>query len=180
MKKIIEKFKKNYKDDSRKSAMVVLGTVGGALLSKGARYLTKDSPSLNTFATYAMPVLMAGGGLIVATNTEKESSVKYVAYGLAAAGVLQGILLVPFFRDNLLGMEGLGQGADVLDYYTESANREQIMEGFGLAALPVVNTYTEDAATFKPQLPELEEVSGTQDLGFTPIANEDTDIRGII
>lgn len=184
MKKRIENIKRNAKDEGMKTLMVVLGAITGTLAAKGIRKITESKPQLSAIANYATPLLLGGGGFILAAGTEKtEEKIKYFGYGLTVAGTYEGIKLIPVVKDILNGVLGNTEIPAANAFYTESEERGRIMEGFGLAALPVGSTVLQDATGYETNLPQLDETNtyqGTGNLGFNPSATDDVDLSGIV
>jgi hypothetical protein len=184
MKKIIEKIKRNIADESMKAGLVLLGAVSGAFIIKGTRKLTADYPSLDAFAEYVLPILTAGGGLIIAAATDTNSKVKYFGYGLMAAGSIEGVKLIPVANDFLSGTLGSAEIQSANSFYTEDGERERIMQGFGLSELPVSNAAMQAPMEMDTRLPDLEGATPSgesEDLGYNGSATDDTDsIKGII
>lgn len=181
MKARIEKIKKDIKDEAMKAGLVILGAVTGAAVAKGLRKATESKPQLSSIVSYATPFLLGGGGIIIAAATEDKSKAKYFGYGLAVAGTFEGIKLIPVAKDMLSGIFGNSEIPAANAFYTESEERDKIMSGFGLAALPIGTTTMQDAVSFETRLPELEEsVQKEDNLGFNPSATNDVDINGIL
>lgn len=180
MNKHIEKIKKQALDEAMKTGLVILGAVSGTLAIKGLRKLTADNPTIDAVAEYALPVLFAGGGIIIAAATDTNSKAKYIGYGLAVAGGLEGIQLIPVAKEYLSGITETEIPA-ANAFYTESEEREKIMSGFGLSALPVGNVSMQEASQLDTNLPELEGAQATQseDLGYNPSQTGD-DVQGIL
>lgn len=183
--KAIENIKKNFIPESQKSGMVILGLVAGKVAGKLIDMLIEKYPNIESWAKIVKPIAIGGGGLIIASIMEKDSKVKYIGYGVAGAGVLEGIKLIPVAGEFLSGLEETPPSA----YYTENEFGKLELGSFGLAALPVQNMSLQEASTFTPELPDLEgiteagntyeEISGS-DLGYNPSQTEDTDIHGIL
>jgi hypothetical protein len=184
MNKYIEKIKKDALDEAMKTGLVILGAVGGSFAIKGIRKLTADNPTWDAVAEYALPVLFAGGGIIIAAATDNNSKVKYFGYGLAVAGGYEGIKLIPVAKEYLSGILSSMEIPAASAFYTENEEREKLMNGFGLSALPVGNASMSEAPELDARLPELEGVASTddsEDLGYNGEATSDTDdIKGIL
>ncbi len=183
MNKHLEKIRKNALAEAKKSSLVIIGAVGGLLVAKGIRKFTEDKPTLDTVAKYSVPLLMGGGGFLITTMTDAKSNAKYVGYGLMAAGTIEGIKLIPVAKEFLSGILGDNEIPAANAFYTESAEREAIMSGFGLSALPVGKASMQDAQIFETRLPELEgaENERSEDLGYNPSTTDDADaFKGIL
>jgi len=182
MNKHFEKIKKNAVTEAKKSSLVILGAVGGLLLAKGIRKFTADNPTLDAVAQYGLPVLYGGGGFLITTMTEEKSNLKYIGYGLMVAGAIDGVKLIPVAKDFLSGILGDTEIPAANAFYTESAEREAIMSGFGLSALPVGKASMQDAQMYETSLPELEGAENqNDDLGYSSSVTDDSDqFRGIL
>ncbi|MGZ4038583.1 MAG: hypothetical protein ACXVPQ_12190 [Bacteroidia bacterium] len=202
MKEHIKRIKEQAKDEAIKGALVIVGAITGIATANAFRKFTEDHPTLNTVVTYGYPVLLAGGGFLITSATDKNSKAKYFGYGLEAAGVIEGVKLIPVAGDYLKGILGDPEIPAANSYLSEDDTREQIMAGFGLSALPVGSASLSDAPSYSTKLPDLEgednelsedpnEVSGlgyngaaTNDeisgLGYNGSATDDADVRGIL
>lgn len=161
MKKRIEIIKKNAVDEGKKVGLVILGFIGGKGLAYGIDKLAEKYPDYEMAAKIAKPVILGGGGLLLSLGTtEDEVLAKYLGYGLATAGTIEGLKLIPFAKD-FLG--GFGDGNT---YYTESDKPLLELGDFGLDNLPVASYNMQDAPMMKLELPVLDESVG--DLGYNP------------
>lgn len=176
MKKQIENIKRNWKNESKKAAFVILGFVGGQALSKGIDWLAQKYPQLGPAVKYGKPVVLAGGGWILTNATSGDQlALKYIGYGLQTSAVFEGIKLIPIAKDFLSGIEGSIEGA----YYMENEKPLLELGEFGINALPIKSLDMENAPEVKLDLPELDglnlentigsdgTISGA-DLGYDP------------
>jgi len=176
MKKQIENIKRNWKNESKKAAFVILGFVGGQALSKGIDWLAQKYPQLAPAVKYGKPVVLAGGGWLLTNATSGDQvALKYVGYGLQTAGVFEGIKLIPIAKDFLAGIDGSINGT----YYMENEKPLLELGEFGINALPVKSLDMENAPEMRLELPELDglnldNMSGSDDepisghLGYDP------------
>lgn len=178
----LAKIKADIGKESAKAGIVILGAVAGTAAIKGIRKLTADHPQADAILEYTLPVLVAGGGIILAAATEEKSKLKYFGYGLAAAGTLEGIRVIPVAKDFFAGTLGETEIPAATAYYSENEERQKIMSGFGLASLPMGNATMQDAVSIPANLPDLEgaEDQPSEDLGYNPSQTEDADMSGII
>lgn len=142
--------------------------------------MSLKKPNLSAF--YALPLLFAGGGIIIAAATDANSKAKYLGYGLAVAGGFEGIKIIPVAKDYLSGILGETEIPAASAFYTESEEREKLMNGFGLSALPVGNASMQEVASIQSNLPDLEgsENTGNEDLGYNASQTDDEEVRGIL
>jgi hypothetical protein len=162
MKKRIEVIKKNAVDESKKFGLVILGFIGGKGLAYGIDKLAEKYPEYELAAKIAKPVVLGGGGLLLSFGTtEDEVIAKYLGYGLATAGTIEGLKLIPFAKDFLGGF-----GENINTYYTESDKPVLELGNFGLNNLPVASYNMQDAPMMRLELPVLDESVG--DLGYNP------------
>lgn len=183
MNKHLEKIKRQAKNEAIKSSLVIIGAVGGLLLARGIRKFTEDNPTLDTVAKIGLPILYGGGGFLITTLTEEKSNVKYLGYGLMVAGAVDGVKLIPVAKEFLSGVLGDNEIPAANAFFTESQQREAIMSGFGLSALPVGKASMQDAPIYDTRLPELEgaENTNTEDLGYSSSVTDNADqFRGIL
>ncbi|OFY86584.1 MAG: hypothetical protein A3F72_08900 [Bacteroidetes bacterium RIFCSPLOWO2_12_FULL_35_15] len=182
MNKHIEKIKKQALDEAMKTGLVLIGAVSGTLAIKGIRKFTEEHPTMDAVAEYALPLLFAGGGIIIAAATDANSKAKYFGYGLAVAGGFEGIKIIPVAKDYLSGILGETEIPAASAFYTESEEREKLMNGFGLSALPVGNASMQEVASIQSNLPDLEgaENIGNEDLGYNASQTDDEEIKGIL
>lgn len=179
MKKYIERIKKQAKDESMKTGLVILGAVSGVLIAKGVRKLTESKPNLSAIVEYSVPIVLTGGGFLLATASEERSNAKYFGYGLAVSGAYEGLKVIPFTKDILSGILGETEIPAANAFFTEREERQRVMEGFGLSALPVGNSLMQDAAKQEIDLPELDGIRSN--LGYSSsITSEADDIKGIL
>jgi hypothetical protein len=192
MKKHIEKIKRQAKDEAMKTGLVILGAVGGLVLSKFARKYTAEHPTMDAVAKYGIPALLAGGGFILAAATDTNSKAKYFGYGLSVAGAIEGIKIIPVAKDYLSGILGETDINAASAFYTESEERQKQISGFGLASLPVGNASMQEVQGLGVNLPELEGLGYNEsiveglgynadqtDLGFNASQTDD-DFKGIL
>lgn len=192
MKNHIEKIKRQAKDEAMKTGLVILGAVGGLVLAKFTRKYTAEHPTMDAVAKYGIPALLAGGGFIIAAATDTNSKAKYFGYGLAVAGSIEGIKIIPVAKDYLSGILGETDIPAASAFYTESEERQKQINGFGLASLPVGNASMEDVQGMGVTLPDLDGLgfnesiiegfgyNGDQvDLGYNASQTDD-DIKGIL
>jgi hypothetical protein len=181
MNKHIEKIKKQAAQEAMKAGLVILGTVGGMVVIKSIRKFTQDNPSMDTAMQYALPIIVAGGGIIIAAATDEKSKAKYFGYGLSVAGAIEGIKLIPVAKDYLSGILGETEIPAASAFYTENEAQQKLMSGFGLSDLPVGNTMMQPAAMMQNNLPDLEGAEDTrnEDLGYNP-ASTDDEVKGIL
>lgn len=181
MNKHIERIKEQALDEAMRTGFVILGALSGTFAIKGIRKFTADNPSMDAVAEYVLPVLFAGGGILIASATEPNSKAKYFGYGLAAAGGIEGIKIIPIAKEYLSGL-GETEIPAASAYYTESEERQKLMEGFGLASLPVGNVMMQEASATETNLPELEgaEERESEDLGYNGEATSEADLSGIL
>src|ERR1044071_9336108 len=133
MKKRIEIIKKNAITETKKVGLVILGYIGGKGLAYGIDKLVEQYPDYEMMAKIAKPIVLGGGGLLLSYGTtDDEMLAKYLGYGLATAGTVEGLKLIPFAKEILDGV-----GDDVNTYYTESDKPALDLGSFGLNALPV-------------------------------------------
>lgn len=178
MNKHIAKIKKDALDEAMKTGLVIIGAVSGTLAIKGLRKLTEEHPTMDAVAEYALPILFAGGGILISAVTENNSKVKYLGYGLAVAGGFEGIKIIPIAKDYLSGILGETEIPASSAYYTESEEREKLMNGFGLSALPVGTATMQEVASPEMNLPDLDGVGSG--LSFNPSQTGDEDVSGIL
>ena len=191
MNKHIERIKKQAQDEAMKAGLVVIGAVGGLLAAKGIRKLTQEHPSFDAVAQYAIPILMAGGGILIASATEEKSKLKYLGYGLTVAGSIEGVKLIPIAKDYLSGILGETDIPAASAFYTESEERQKLINGFGLSSLPIGNAIMQEVSGNDVRLPDLEGLGynpaqtelgynpDQTDLGYNPSQTDD-DIKGIL
>ncbi len=169
MKKRIEIIKKNAVDETKKVGLVILGFIGGKGLAYGIDWLAEKYPDYEMAAKIAKPVVLGGGGLLLSFGTtEDEVLAKYLGYGLATAGTIEGLKLIPIAKDFLSGL------GDMNTYYTESDKSVLELGNFGLNNLPVASYDMEDAPMMRFDLPVLDESVGN--LGYNPAQ---TDLEGL-
>lgn len=188
MKKHIENIKRQALEESQKASLVILGAVGGLLIAKGIRKLTEEHPQLNSIAQYATPFVMAGGGFLITTLTDEKSKAKYFGYGLEVAGTIEGIKLIPIAKEYLSGILGETEIPAASAFYTESEERQKLMNGFGLSSLPIGNASMQEVSSNDVRLPDLDGLGEHEDLGYNPAqtdlgynpAQTDDDLRGIL
>ena len=178
MNKHIEKIKKDALDEAMKTGLVIIGAVSGTLAIKGIRKFTEEHPTLDAVAEYALPLLFAGGGILISAVTETNSKAKYLGYGLAVAGGFEGIKIIPIAKEYLSGILGETEIPASSAYYTESEEREKLMNGFGLSTLPVGNATMQEVVSPQMNLPELE--GAGNDLGYNASQTGDEDVKGIL
>lgn len=181
MNKRIEKIKKQAADEALKAGMVILGAVGGIAVMKGIRKFSQTNPSMDTALQYVLPVLAAGGGVIIAAATDEKSKAKYFGYGLSVAGAIEGIKLIPVVKDYLSGILGETEIPAASAFYTESEAQQKLMSGFGLSELPIGNTMMQPAPMMQSSLPDLDgaENNTGEDLGYNPAITDD-EVKGIL
>ncbi len=181
MSKHLDKIKKQFKQETIKTFWVVLGTVGGLFTIKGIRKYTEDKETLDKIAEWVLPIVFGSGGFLLTTLTDENSKAKYLGYGLIAAGTIEGIKIIPAAKD-FLGSIGTTEIPAADAYYSESEERQKLMNGFGLSELPMGNASIQDAMSYSTDLPELQgaEESTNEDLGYTGSQTEDVDLNGII
>lgn len=156
MKKHIEKIKRQALQESQKAGLVILGAVGGLLAAKGLRKLTEDKPQFDAIAQYSIPVLMAGGGFLLTTVTDEKSKLKYLGYGLEVAGTIEGVKLIPVAKEYLSGFLGETDIPAASAFYTESEERQKLINGFGLSSLPIGNASMQEMSGNDVRLPDLD------------------------
>lgn len=179
MKKYIEKIKRQANDEAMKSGLVVIGAVGGLLLAKGLNKLTEDQPNINSVVKYATPILLAGGGFILASATDQNQNVKYFGYGLTVAGTIEGVKLIPVAKEYLSGILGDTEISAANAFLTESEERQKLMNGFGMTSLPVGKATLQNANNYETNLPELE--GAVEGLGYNSSTTDDVDpVSGIL
>lgn len=177
MKKIIENIKKQVKDESMKAGLVVLGAVGGIVTNKILNKITADQPTMNAIVKYGYPALLAGGGFILSCSLEPNSKLKYLGYGLTAAGIWEGVNVIPIVKDKLSGILGELEIPAANVFLTESEERQRIMNGFGMTNLPVGKATLQSPSEFEPNLPDLQ---GTG-IGYNGSTTDDVDpVSGIL
>lgn len=183
MKKQIENIKQQAKAESMKAGLVILGAVGGLVLAKAAKKFTANHPSLDAIAKYGIPALLAGGGFLIAAATDKDNKAKYLGYGLTAAGVIDGIRLIPVAKEWVSGILGEADIPAASAFYTESEERQKLISGFGLGDLPVGTASMQDVQGMGVNLPDLDGLgynpSIVEGLGYNA-SQTDEDIRGIL
>lgn len=182
MKQRIAIIKSQAGNEAKKTGMVILGMVTGTALAKGMDKLGELMPATADFIKYAKPIVIGGGGFLIAAGTTKDEIVKHFGYGLIGAGAYQGCKLVPFLSENF-GFSGLGQVSDTAtNYYTESNLNNIDLGSFGLDALPVTSFRFENPQAQTLDLPELSTSHSINDnLGYNPSATDETDqFKGII
>lgn len=186
MKKLKENIKKQAKNEGVKALLVLVGAVGGVMLARGIRKFTEDKPTLDAVAQYLTPVVLAGGGVLITMATEEKSVVKGLGYGLAAAGSIEGVKLIPVAKDFLSGILGETEIPAASAFLTENTEREKLMSGFGISSLPVGNASMQEVPESETNLPELEGVEEEQenssgDLGYNSSATDEVDpLKGVI
>lgn len=190
MSKIVENFRKNVKSELGKATIVVVSAAGGMFIAKGIRTLTEKHPTLDTVAKYATPLVFGLGGIAIAACCDEKSKIKYVGYGLAAAGGIEAVKLIPVVKDYIHGILGETEIPAGSAFYSESEDRQRLMSGFGYSGLPIGNTMMQEASQSDYRLPELQgsddpELQGPDDersdLGYNGDATEDVDpLSGII
>lgn len=151
--KALENIKKNYKTDVPNAGMVVLGLIVGKAAGAVVDKIVEKYPDTASWAQYVKPLVIAGSGIIVASAAEKDSKYKYLGYGIAGAGVLSGIKLIPYVGDILGSIDEAPKA-----YYTENGFQKLELGNFGLNALPISSMNIQEANSFTPELPELEGV----------------------
>lgn len=192
MKKSIENIKKQAKGEAMKSGLVILGAVGGMVLSHFARKFTASHPTMDAVAKYGIPALLAGGGFILAAATEEKSKVKYLGYGLAVAGAVEGIKIIPVAKEWVSGLLGDTEIPAASAFYTESEERQKLISGFGLGDLPVGDASMQEVQGMGVSLPDLDGLgfnpsimegfgynADQTDLGYNA-AQTDDDVKGIL
>jgi hypothetical protein len=178
--------KERVKKEWPKATLIVVGAGVGLGLSKLSRWLTEDQPTMNAIASYAMPPILAGGGFLLCAGTEDDNTLKYFGYGLATAGVIDGVRLLPFGKDFLSGILGNAEISADKEFLNESEERRKMMGSFGQNALPVGKASMQLPDAYKTELPELaatedstEEGNGS-DLGYNGSFTDDADSFGSI
>ncbi len=184
MKKQIENIKKQARSEAMKTGLVIIGAVGGLFLSKGIRKLTARHPKLDAITKYALPFVLSGGGFVLASATDEKSKAKYLGYGLSVAGVIDGVVLFTGNKDVLFGILGETEIPAANAFYTESSERQNLMSGFGLSALPIGKATLQEVPSTESRLPDLDTVGdlASGDLGFNVSSTDDVDdkLNGII
>lgn len=189
MKKRIEIIKKNAVDESKKAGLIILGFIGGKGLAYGIDKFVEKYPDYEMAAKIAKPVVLGGGGLLLSFGTtDDELLAKYFGYGLATAGAVEGLKLIPFTK------EFLGGFGETTTYYTEGDRPVLDLGSFGLNNLPISSYNLQEAPMMKIDLPVLDEKIGNlgynpaqNDLGYNPAQNDlgfnpsqTDDISGVI
>jgi hypothetical protein len=177
MKKIIEKIQRQAKDESMKAGLVVLGAVGGIVTNKLLNKITADQPMMNAIVKYGYPALLTGGGFILSCSLDGNHKLKYLGYGLTAAGIWEGVNVIPFVKEQLSGILGDIEIPAANAFLTESEERQKIMDGFGMTTLPVGKATLQSPNDFEPNLPDLQG-SG---IGYNGSTTDDVDpVSGIL
>lgn len=185
MKKYIENIKRQAKEESMKGFYVVIGAVTGLLAAKGLKKLTEDKPSIDAITKYIIPAVLSGGGFLLTSATDNNSKLKYFGYGLEVAGVIEGVKLIPVAKEFLLAGFGDVEIPAASAFYTESES-QQVINGMGLASLPIGSASMREAMRSDMMLPELMGTSNS--LGYNPSQTDlgynasqtDDDLRGIL
>lgn len=176
MKKQIENIKKQYKNETKKIVMVVLGFVSGAAIAKGISMLAEKFPDYEKYLTYSKaPLLGASGWLICNASDTDAVLTKHFGYGVSASAALEGIRIIPIAKDFL---DGVGNNMQKT-YYTEG---DQLQLGsFGLNSLPVKSIEMGEVQPIQIDLPELDAERRSGDLGYNKDQTSDADnMKGII
>src|SRR4051794_5367025 len=106
MKNQIANIKRNWKNESKKAAFVIVGFVSGQVIARGFDWLAGKVPQFESVIRYGKPLFLAGGGWLLSSATnEQQLEVKYFGYGLQTAGAFEGIKLIPIAKDFLSGMD---------------------------------------------------------------------------
>jgi hypothetical protein len=194
----IEKIKKRYVSELGKAGIVAVSTVGGLFLIHGIRKWTASHPKTDAIAKYAVPTVMILGGALVAAALDENNKFKYVGYGLATAGAVNVLNQSDTVKQYLSGISGETQIPAENAFYTESEQRQNLVNGLGLAALPVGNAVMQEYGSTELNLPEINGVEdepallGSDDpsllgddenegLGYNGDATEDVDpLNGIL
>jgi len=168
MKKQIENIKKQYKSETKKIVMVVLGFVSGAAIAKGISMLAEKFPDHADALNYSkVPVLGASGWLICNASDTDAVLLKHLGYGLTASAALEGLKIIPVAKDILDGVEDNMKKT----YYTEDTPLE--IGNFGFHSLPLKSIELGEVPKINIELPELE---GTSNLGYN---GEQTKVDGL-
>lgn len=178
--KIVGNVKKNFVPEVKNTGMVVLGLMSGLLISKGIDKLIEKYPNIESWAKFLKPAINAGGGLLIASGVDSNSKYKYFGYGLAGAGALEGIKLIPVAKEFLSGFGSTALLPTV--YYTESGSSlpRLDMGNFGVGSMPVGSLNLQAAEPVELELPELEgtykpETKENSDLGYNRDFTRDAD-----
>lgn len=125
-----------------KTGLVLLGFAGGKLVKQGIIKATGIELD-EGFKRFISPLLKVGGGVVLATRDNQY--IKYIGYGLAAEGLVEGVNAT------------LGKGKDILDLKTlKGLSLKGILSG--TTQLPVYDDPVELklASKYTPDLPPLE------------------------
>src|SRR4051812_41396287 len=106
MKKQIANIQKQWKKESGKIGMVILGFVSGTAIAKGMRWLAEKYPEQQDLINYSTaPLLGASGWLICNASDVDAVLTKHFGYGLTASAALETIKIIPVAQDILKGVE---------------------------------------------------------------------------
>lgn len=186
MKKQIENIKKQWKKESGKIGMVILGFASGTAIAKGMRMLAEKYPEHEDLINYSTaPLLGASGWLICNASDADAVLVKHFGYGLTASAALEGIKIIPVVSDVLKGVEDNFRLKKT--YFTEDSPLE--IGNFGMNSLPIKSVELGEIPKIEVDLPELEasslgyngEQTRTDNLGYNGDQTRDADnMKGIL
>ena len=177
MKNIIEKIKKNAGKESKKALYVVLGFASGTVIAKGMDWVATKYPQFEPIVKFGKPVLLAGGGwLITVASEDKNELAKYIGYGLQTSAAFEGAKLLPIVKDFLGGVD-LGIGTS---YYMENEKPFLELGNFGINSLPLSSLNMESAPSIRLELPNLDDMQGTEDDLLSGLGYNSEKFDGII
>lgn len=186
----------NTLSEGKKILLVFLSAYGTAALNKGLDKLMEDHPDIGSWLKYLRPLgeIVTGLGIAAASTPakgegkgEEESILKYIGYGVAIGGGIDGIRLIPYVGD-VYQLNGLGELPANTVYYTEPEMNKLELGNFGLAALPVTTVEMQAAPQYDVDLPDLEgygtykkPAEKNKDFGYNGEMTRDTDdLSGLI
>lgn len=150
----------NYKTEGLNSVYVAAGLVGATLIDRGVEKLVeKFLPSAAPYVSYIKPIVLAASGVTAAVIADdKNQRQKLIGYGVAAAGVLSGVRLIPFVDKLLSGINPLSGSPTNL-----SEQDISLLSGGEIGAVKMLQT--ENPPTAGIELPDFETSSDENKTG---------------
>jgi hypothetical protein len=129
-------------DAIKKTGLVLVGFIAGREVGRLIVKPNADGTPVTGFKEYIAPILQAGGGVFLAT--QKDNNLKYLGYGLTAAGLAEGVSKVlkkDIVANGILkGLDGFDLGGMFSGYQIGSANiqdeyRRQLESGSPISGI---------------------------------------------